>query len=90
MGPALTAVRSGAATDCTLSITSACVRIPAWACEKVASDSGLGGGFIRVLWFPQLLASHELATIGMNVTKNKIPSLKHASNGKIMQCQSKA
>ena len=51
------------------------VRIPAWTCEKVASDLGLGGGFRRVLWFPPLLTtSHELATIGINVTKNKIPN----------------
>ena len=32
----------GAATDCMLSLTIAWVRIPAWACEKVASDLGLG------------------------------------------------
>ena len=50
-GPALTAVWSKAppATDCTLSLTTACVRIPTWACEKVASDLGLGGGFRQVL-----------------------------------------
>ena len=38
--------------DCTLSLTTAWVRIPTWACEKVASDLGLGGGFRRVLRFP--------------------------------------
>ena len=51
--------------------------VPAWACENVASD-GLGGGFRRVLRFPPLLttqlASHKLATISINVTKNKIPN----------------
>ena len=41
----------GAATDCTLPLTTAWVRIPTWACEKVASDLGLGGGFRRVLRF---------------------------------------
>ena len=64
----------GAATDCTLSLTTAWVRIPAWACEKVASDLGLGGVYRRVLRFPPLHTtgySHELATIGINVTKNK-------------------
>ena len=36
----------------------------ACACDKVASDLGLGGGFRRVLRFHLLqLASHELATI---------------------------
>ena len=52
------------------------VRIPAWACEKVASDLELGGGFRRVLQLSFLhylqLASHELAKIGINVTKNEI------------------
>ena len=47
-------VVSGTATDWTLSLTIAWVWIPAWACEKVASDLGLGGGFRRVLWFPPL------------------------------------
>ena len=32
-------------TACLLSFTTAWVRIPAAACEKVASDLGLGGGF---------------------------------------------
>ena len=69
----------GAATDCTLSLTTAWVRIPAWACEKVASDLGLGGGFRRVLRVHYLqLASHELATIGINVTKNEITNPKHS------------
>ena len=45
--------------------------IPAWACGKVASDLGLGGGFRRILRFPLLLASHELAITGINVTKNE-------------------
>ena len=55
----------GAATDGTLSPTTAWVQIPVWACVKVASDFGLGGGFRRVLQFPPLLttASHELAKI---------------------------
>ena len=55
-----------AATDCMLSLTTAWVRIPAYVCEKVASDLELGGVFRRVLRFPPLLtqlASHELATI---------------------------
>ena len=43
-----------AATYCTLSLTSVWVRIPAWACAKVGSDLGLGGGFRRVLRFPPL------------------------------------
>ena len=33
------------------------VRIVAWACEKVASDLGLGGGFRRVQRFPPLLTT---------------------------------
>ena len=33
------------------------VQIPAWACEKVANDLGLGGGFRRVLRFPPLLTT---------------------------------
>ena len=69
----------GTATDCTLSLTTAWVRIPAWACEKVASDLRSGGGFFDgysgFLHYLQL-ASHELATIGINVTKNKIPNSK--------------
>ena len=32
-------------------------RIQAGVCEKVASDVGLGGGFRRVLWFPELLTT---------------------------------
>ena len=40
-----------------LSLTTAWVRIPAWACEKVASDLGLGGGFRRLLRFPPLLTT---------------------------------
>ena len=45
-GPALTAVWSKSPP-----LTARClpwVRIPAWACEKVASDLGLGGVFRRV------------------------------------------
>ena len=34
----------GTAPDCLLCLTTAWVRIPALACEKVASDLGLGGG----------------------------------------------
>ena len=58
-------------------VTTAWVRIPAWACEKVASDLGLDGGFCRVLRIPSLFTtglSHELATIAINVTKNEIPN----------------
>ena len=42
-------------TDCALSLINAWVRIPVWACEKIASDSGLGGGFSRIPRFPTLL-----------------------------------
>ena len=35
-----------------MALTTAWVVIPAGACEKVTSDSGLGGGFRRELWFP--------------------------------------
>ena len=45
------------------------IQILAWACEKVASDLGLGGGFRRALQFP--LPSNELATIGINVRKKR-------------------
>ena len=58
--------------------TTAWVRIPAWACKKVARYLGLGGvftGYSGFLHYIQL-ASHELATIGINVTKNKIPNSK--------------
>ena len=41
---------------------------------KFASDLGLGSGFRQVLLHYLQLASHELATIGINVTKNKIPN----------------
>ena len=37
--------------------TIAWVRISSWACENVASDLGLGGGFPRVLRFPRLLTA---------------------------------
>ena len=37
--------------------TTARVPIPAWACENVASDLGLGGCFRRVLWFSTLHAT---------------------------------
>ena len=79
--PALTAVWSKAPP-----LTARCLsplpgfRIPAWACEKVASDFELGGGFRRgTPVSPPLLTtlpSHELATIGINVTKNEIPNPK--------------
>ena len=57
-------------------------RIPAWACEKVASDLELGGGFAEYSDFPNYiqLTSHELAKIGINVTKNEIPNSKFTSN----------
>ena len=29
---------------------------PAWACETITSDLGLGGGFHRGLWVPTLLS----------------------------------
>ena len=37
--------------NCIVSLLTV-VRIPPGACEKVASDLGLGGGFRRVLRFP--------------------------------------
>ena len=37
--------------------TTALVIILARACEKVTSDLGLGGGFPRILRFPQLLTT---------------------------------
>ena len=37
--------------------TTAWVQIPAWACEKVDSDLGLGGGFRRVLRFSPLFTT---------------------------------
>ena len=58
---------NGAGADCSLSLTTARVRIPAGACEKVNSDLGVGGGFRRVLRFPPLLTtawsriSHNMA-----------------------------
>ena len=47
---------------------------PAWACEEVTSDLELGGGFAGYSGFLHYLelASHELDTIGINVTKNEI------------------
>ena len=35
---------------------------PIWACEKVASDMGLGSAFCRILRFPPPV-SHDLAEI---------------------------
>ena len=40
-----------------LSLTTTWVRIQAWACEKVASDLGLGSGSRRVLRFPPQLTT---------------------------------
>ena len=54
------------------------LRIPAWECEKVPSDLGYAvvfAGYSGFLHYLQL-ASHELATIGINVTKNEIPNSK--------------
>ena len=47
----------GAVTDCMLSLTTAWFQIPSWACEKVASDLGLGCVFRRVLRFSLLLTT---------------------------------
>ena len=72
-GPVLTAVWSKAPP-----LTARCLSpLPGFESrpEKVASDLGLGGGFYRVLRFPFhhiQLASHVLATCGINVTKSKI------------------
>ena len=77
-----------AATDCTLSLTTARVRILAWACEKVASELGLGGGFRRVLRFPPQLTTGQ-SRISHNWHKcDEIPNykrllLKCTSTGKI-------
>ena len=46
-------VVKGAATDCSLPLTTAPYGILFVACEKVASDLGLGRGFFQVLQFPQ-------------------------------------
>ena len=59
-------VVEGVATDCYLSLTTIRFRISTGACEKVASDFGLGGGLGRVLRFPPPVAtgfSHDLAAI---------------------------
>ena len=62
----------GAATDCTLSLTTAWVRIPAWACEKVASNLGLGGGFRRVLQFPPLLTTYTYGRVNLFFKSNTV------------------
>ena len=36
----------GVATDCRLSLNTVCLQIPAGACEEVASDLRVGGGFM--------------------------------------------
>ena len=41
-------VVKGAASDCSLPLTTAPFGIPFVTCEKVASDLGLGGGFCPV------------------------------------------
>ena len=49
------------AKDCKLSLTTARVRTLAGACEKVASDMGLGGGF-QFLWFLPPVTYNMLVT----------------------------
>ena len=49
-------------TDCSLSLNTTRVRIPAGACENIASDLGLGDGLCRERFRHHLQrASHELA-----------------------------
>ena len=59
------------------SLTTDRFQIPHGACEKVASDLGLGGGFGRLLHQLQL-ASQDLISRNMaeKVTKNKLPNSK--------------
>ena len=47
----------GAATGCYLSLTTAWVRNPAGAYEKLASDLGIGGDFCQLLRFPPPLTT---------------------------------
>ena len=74
-GPALTAVWSKApplSAHCLPSLPGFDSR-PGHV-KRFASDLGLGGGFAGYSGFLHYLqlACHELATIGINVTKNKI------------------
>ena len=66
----------GIATNCYLSLTTVRVQIPPRACEKVANDLRLVGGFRRVLQFP-LPVTTGLSRINRNmaekVTKNQEP-----------------
>ena len=59
-------VVSGVATECWLFLTNAWVRILSGACENVASDLELGGGFRRALPIPPPVItglSHELTAL---------------------------
>ena len=63
-GPALTAWWFQVLPFTASCLTTARVQFPAWACEEVTSDLGLGGGFHWVLWFTPPLRnglSHDLA-----------------------------
>ena len=56
----------GIATDCQLFLSTLWVRIPRGACEKVASELQLGGGFHWVQQFPhqlQLASQSQLSRI---------------------------
>ena len=53
-------VVQGVTTDCLLPFIFAQVRIPAGACDGVASDLGLGGAYRSLLYRFQV-ANHELA-----------------------------
>ena len=57
-----------------LSITTTPVRIPPEACEKVASDLGLGGGFHQILLHQLQLASHNFATIWQKIRNSLFKS----------------
>ena len=63
-------------TAIALSLTTVWVRIPPEACEKVASDLGLCGGFRRVLLFPPPITtglSQLIRNMIEKVTRNEIP-----------------
>ena len=49
-------------TTAAAAAAAAAAAIPVWACEKVASDLGLGGGLCGVLQFPPLFTTNWLVT----------------------------
>ena len=53
------------------------IMISPGACQKIARDLGLGGGFRRVLWFPPTVTTglpQLSCKMTEKVTKNKIPT----------------